>query len=245
MSLSDVRGSSALVGNVDVVLGLEFQEGRAERALLVLKSKDGEAGSPLWFQLDVVETGIVLEDRSLETSCAVRACGAPSFVEPDAEELREQREERKRQRDEQRAEEMRESIVEAACELLRKHPHGLPKTAIVKRLKGRKASLLLILDEALGEGRFVQVRKGNGFVFQLPPPLKPETEQKLDEHGLVASEGAEVPEFPEVPESSRNLREPNGGRDEAERERGSRVPGTGGCGGNTHTHTTAPQGGDA
>jgi hypothetical protein len=91
----------------------------------------------------------------------------------------------------------------------------------------------------------VQVRKGNGFVFQLPPPLKPETEQKLDEHGLVASEGAEVPEFPEVPESSRNLREPNGGRDEAERERGSRVPGTGGCGGNTHTHTTAPQGGDA
>jgi hypothetical protein len=246
MSISDVRGSSALVGNVDVVLGLQFQEGRDERELLVLKSKDGEAGSPLWFELNVIETGAVLEDGSLERSCVVSACDAPFFVEPDQEEVREHREERKRQRDEQRAEELRECVIEAACELLRKHPHGLPKTAIQKRLKGRKASLLLILDEALGEGRFVQVRKGNGFVFQLPPPLKPETEQKLDEHGLVASEGAKAPEFPEVPEGSGNLQEPTGERDErTERERGSRVPVPGGNGGNTHTHATASHGGDA
>jgi predicted transcriptional regulator len=161
MTLADVRGSSALVGNVDCVLGLEHREGREERALLSLKMKDGEQGAPLWFRLVPQLTGLMREDGTPETSCVVESAEPPVEVEVD-------REEEKAKRESARLDKRRQEVVESILGLVEKRP-GLNRTAL-KQAAGVAAKLAhQVISELLAEGRLEErTAKGKGKGIHLP-----------------------------------------------------------------------------
>jgi hypothetical protein len=175
MTLADVRGSSALVGNVDCVLGLEHREGREERALLSLKMKDGEQGAPLWFRLVPQLTGILREDGTPETSCVVESAEPPAEVEVD-------REEEKAKKQSARLDKRREETVEAVLALVEKRP-GLNRTAL-KQATGVAYSLAQqVIVELLAEGRLEErTTKGKGKGIHLPE-LSEETASVLERSG--------------------------------------------------------------
>lgn len=161
MTLADVRGSSALVGNVDCVLGLEHREGREERALLALKVKDGEQGAPLWFRLVPQLTGLMREDGTPETSCVVESAEPPAEVEVD-------REEEKAKRQSARLDKRRQEVAESIIGLVEKRP-GLNRTAL-KQAAGVAAGLAQqVIAELLAEGRLEErTAKGKGKGIHLP-----------------------------------------------------------------------------
>lgn len=71
LSMHDLRGSSALLGAADHVLGLQApaENARGEpRRLLVLKAKDGPEAAPIGVRLDLFSTGWELEDGTQEKS---------------------------------------------------------------------------------------------------------------------------------------------------------------------------------
>ena len=175
MTLADVRGSSALVGNVDCVLGLEHREGREERALLSLKVKDGEQGTPLWFRLVPQLTGLMREDGTPETSCVVESAEPPAEVEVD-------REEEKAKRQSARLDKRRQEVVESILGLVEKRP-GLNRTAL-KQATGVAAGLAQqVIVELLAEGRLEErTTKGRGKGINLPE-MSEETASVLERSG--------------------------------------------------------------
>jgi predicted transcriptional regulator len=175
MTLADVRGSSALVGNVDCVLGLEHREGREERALLSLKMKDGEQGAPLWFRLVPKLTGLMREDGTPEASCVVESAEPPVEVEVD-------REEEKAKRQSARLDKRRQATVETVLGIVEKRP-GLNRTAL-KKATGVAAELAQqVIAEMLAEGRLEErTAKGKGRGIHLPE-LPEETASVLERSG--------------------------------------------------------------
>ncbi len=71
-----VRGSSALVGNVDVVLGLSV-DGDGLRTMQALKCKDSEVPPRAFFRLLPVATGRARTDGQAERSCVVIPADPP------------------------------------------------------------------------------------------------------------------------------------------------------------------------
>lgn len=71
-SMADLRGSGALAGNVDQILGLTASENGKPCGLSLLKAKDGAPGLSMQFVLDVVPTGMVSKAGREETSCVPR-----------------------------------------------------------------------------------------------------------------------------------------------------------------------------
>lgn len=175
MTLADVRGSSALVGNVDCVLGLEHREGREERALLSLKVKDGEQGAPLWFRLVPQLTGLMREDGTPETSCVVESAEPPAEVEVD-------REEEKAKRQSARLDKRRQEVADSILGLAEKRP-GLNRTAL-KQAAGVAAGLAQqVIAELLAEGRLEErTARGKGKGIHLPE-MSEETASVLERSG--------------------------------------------------------------
>lgn len=228
MTLADVRGSSALAGNADSVLGLERREGREERALLVLKQKDGEAGAPLWFRLISQPTGAVREDGTLETSCVVACAEPPADADNDEarEEEKEQRLDKKAERDAAWMEKNFEPFAKRLLVAVENEP-GLPKSELRKSLGKNLQRVGSVIERMLAKGLLVSRRRGNAYGIFLPEAAE-EARTSPDKSGQVQDT-----------EPARK------GPAEPPEEQGRTCPGLGGMG-ETHTHThTAAAGGEA
>ncbi len=150
MSLGDVRGSGAFVGNTDAVLALERRPGREERALHVLKAKDGAERPTTWFALHSVDLGLDANGRAL-SSCVAVPADAPSDEEVDREEL-------KAQRHMQRLQERRPAITQKLVEKVQDTP-GLNRTALRMACGFKHADVQVVLGELLAQGVLVEKTK--------------------------------------------------------------------------------------
>ena len=228
MTLADVRGSSALAGNADSVLGLERREGREERALLVLKQKDGEAGAPLWFRLISQATGATREDGTPETSCVVACAEPPTDADNDEarEEEKEQRLDKKAGRDAAWMEKNFDTFAKRLLVAVESEP-GLPKSELRKSLGKNLQRVGSVIERMLAKGLLVSRRRGNAYGIFLPETAE-EARTSPDKSGQVHNEQPARTGPAEPPE-----------------EQGRTCPGLEGMG-EKHTHThTAAAGGEA
>lgn len=125
LDLHAVRGSSALVGNVDVVLGLAHGKDDA-RILSALKVKDGDVGAPISFQLLQVQTQRMRRDGSPETSCVIVPTPKLALLDPAKAEEAEQA----------RLDERFEDMVKRAVEALTKLGTARSKGEIAAKMRG-------------------------------------------------------------------------------------------------------------
>lgn len=161
LSLSSLRGSGALSGNVDQVLGVEKLDDRCR--LAVLKAKDGPEAQPRDYVLDIIQTGIVRRSGKPETSCVVRALGVASAerVDPEAARLAEAHERHL----------ATEARVEAAVEALRKLGGSTSsRRALTNKMGGKWALANAAVGLAIDRGRIVVRRTRTGIVYTLPEP---------------------------------------------------------------------------
>lgn len=84
LDLNAARGSGAIVGNVDGVLGAEAIGDCAR--LVSLKVKDGSLGRPRLYTLDVIPTGMTRTNGRPETSCVPRFLRFETAADPAEQE---------------------------------------------------------------------------------------------------------------------------------------------------------------
>lgn len=156
--LSSVRGSSALGGNVDQVLGLERRE---VRTLSVLKAKDGDGDARIEFDLKSTLTGRTLTTGEPESSCVVVSPAPEAERQSGADIARDLAEQSKRRK-----------VMEAARRL--KRPVG--KDALCQEARigaaGRGGGRALI-DRMVAWGDLMSFEVGKGrWVYSVPtePP---------------------------------------------------------------------------
>lgn len=209
--LHEIRGSSALVGNVDLVFTVDYREGREERAMVVRKSKDSMVPPASWFALEGVPTGKVDVHGRAETSCFVLPAEAPQKGEHDAGDA-------KAARITQKLDRVRPDVLDRLLQVVA-HTPGLTKTAIRARLGTSFDVAAIVIEEAIAEERVRVVReKGR--------------------HGLHPVEVDEgKPITASVLERSRTFQNETPGTEAEGRSRSGR---SGGTRGETHTHPDTP-----
>lgn len=83
LTLDDVRGSGAIVGAVDGILGLSKTKEEGRIVLTDLGQRDGAGFAPIGIELRGVATGVVREDGSAETSAYIVQSALPTPQERD------------------------------------------------------------------------------------------------------------------------------------------------------------------
>lgn len=144
LDLHAVRGSSALSGNVDVVLGLSHGKDGA-RHLSALKVKDGELGAPIDFLLLQVQTERLRRDGSSETSCVLTPVPKLSILDPKKAEEAEQ----------ERLDTRFEEMVDRAVEALGKLGTARSKGEIAAKMRGNTKESYAGINAAMTRGRIV------------------------------------------------------------------------------------------
>lgn len=210
-TIHDVRGSGALVGNVDCVMALDYRDGREERALVVLKSKDSMAPPPAWFRLEAVQTGKVDMHGRAETSCVVRLAQAPQVAEEDVEDAKARAFDAKLDRD-------RDRVLERLLRAVEGHA-GIAKTALRQRGGSSTAVNRQVLEEAISQGRIEVRREGGGYGCYLGE-VSESTKVVLGCSRLFQNNALDQGDGTRPP------------------DRGPVVPALGGTGEKTHTHST-------
>lgn len=204
-TMHDLRGSSALLGAADQVIGVHVPDRRSTaRTLSVLKSKDGPGVPDITFRLDSFCTGRVVDDQ--EERSAV-----PVFVPAETREQRATREALHVQQQEEAIRSQTEVLLERVLAFLSDGRES-NRTVISENVVGKKSSILSAIDEGVHRGLIAQTVKGQRVTYRL-------------------SKTVPVPEpFPTVPEVATGT--DDGGTEERSR---SRSPERGGMGGHTHT----------
>lgn len=135
LTLDDVRGSGAIVGNVDTVLGAERVAG-PDVEVSVLKQKDGAAGIRSLGSITVVETNVARRNGRIERSAIIVAA-------PDRQEQSEQ------MRLAMAAEAMARAVTEA---LQAMGGHTTSRDAIYGRVSGKTDRKRAGVAEAIARG---------------------------------------------------------------------------------------------
>jgi hypothetical protein len=146
LTLEDIRGSSAIVGNVDFVIAAERLAG-TEVELTILKAKDGITGTSFAGQIHSVETGVVRRNGKLERSVVIIPAPAKAVLSPEAAQEEHQ----------EQLWDSAEKRVQNAVETLRKMGRALSQSSIVERMSGRRVARFGAVKDAIARKLIVDL----------------------------------------------------------------------------------------
>ena len=189
-TMHDLRGSSALLGAADQVIGVHVPDRRSTaRTLSVLKSKDGPGVPDITFRLDSFGTGLVVDDQEERTA-------VPVFVPAETREQRAAREAIQVQQETEDLRSQTEVLLERVLAFLG-DGRTSNKSGIATSVVGNRAEILRAVDEGVHRGLIAQTGSLSRPLYTLqtvPVPERfltvPEMQPGTDDQGTEEPNGS-------------------------------------------------------